>query len=55
MDPALQEWLDLALRWMHAIAGIAWVGTSFFFNWLDARMSRLRCQLWILRWGRRAR
>lgn len=39
MDPALQEWLDLALRWMHAIAGIAWVGTSFFFNWLDARMS----------------
>ena len=39
MDSALQEWLDLALRWMHAIAGIAWVGTSFFFNWLDARMS----------------
>ncbi len=39
MDPALQEWLDLALRWMHVIAGIAWIGTSFFFNWLDARMS----------------
>ena len=40
MDPALQEWLNLALRWMHAIAGIAWIGTSFFFNWLDARMSQ---------------
>ena len=39
MDPAIQEWLNLTLRWMHAIAGIAWVGTSFFFNWLDARMS----------------
>ena len=39
MDPTLQEWLNLALRWMHVIAGIAWIGTSFFFNWLDARMS----------------
>jgi uncharacterized membrane protein len=31
----LHEWLDLALRWIHVIVGIAWIGTSFYFNWLN--------------------
>lgn len=29
------EWLNLVLRWMHLIFGIAWIGSSFFFVWLD--------------------
>ncbi|HEX6957511.1 MAG TPA: urate hydroxylase PuuD [Ferrovibrio sp.] len=29
------EWLNLVLRWMHLIFGIAWIGSSFFFIWLD--------------------
>lgn len=29
------EWLSLILRWMHLIFGIAWIGSSFFFVWLD--------------------
>lgn len=35
LDPHAQQWLDLAVRWMHVIAGIAWIGTSFYFNWLN--------------------
>ncbi len=29
------EWLNLALRWFHLTAGIAWIGASFYFVWLD--------------------
>ena len=32
---ALGEWLNLALRWLHLTAGIAWIGSSFYFVWLD--------------------
>jgi uncharacterized membrane protein len=31
----LGEWLNLALRWLHLITGIAWIGSSFYFVWLD--------------------
>jgi len=34
MDPVLKEWLDLVVRWVHVITGIAWIGASFYFNWL---------------------
>lgn len=32
----LQEWLGFSLRWLHLIAGISWIGSSFYFMWLDA-------------------
>ena len=35
MDVYLYEWLNLALRWLHFVAGIAWIGSSFYFVWLD--------------------
>src|SRR5687768_16670905 len=31
----LVEWLNLAIRWLHLVAGIAWIGSSFYFVWLD--------------------
>ena len=31
----LAEWLNLAIRWLHLTAGIAWIGSSFYFVWLD--------------------
>ena len=34
MDPILREWLELVVRWIHVITGIAWIGASFYFNWL---------------------
>jgi uncharacterized membrane protein len=35
MDVVLTEWLSLAVRWLHVIAGMAWIGTSFYFIHLD--------------------
>jgi len=29
------DWLNLILRWAHLIVGIAWIGASFYFIWLD--------------------
>ena len=37
MNYALQEWLNLALRWTHVFAGIMWVGATYYFTWLDRR------------------
>ncbi len=38
--PYFIDWLDLITRWIHIIVGIAWIGTSFYFNWLDSRLDR---------------
>lgn len=35
MDPNLYEWLHLAVRWFHFMMGVAWVGASFYFTWLN--------------------
>jgi uncharacterized membrane protein len=29
------EWANLLVRWLHLITGIAWIGASFYFVWLD--------------------
>ena len=39
LDPVLSEWLNLILRWTHVFAGIMWVGTTYYFTWLDARLT----------------
>jgi uncharacterized membrane protein len=36
----LSEWLNLALRWLHLTAGIAWIGSSFYFVWLDNHLTK---------------
>jgi uncharacterized membrane protein len=38
---AYNEWIELALRWTHVFAGIMWVGTTYYFTWLDGRFSEL--------------
>ena len=40
MDPFLVDWLNLVLRWGHMIAGIAWIGTSFYFVALDFSLKK---------------
>ena len=35
MDSVLTEWLSLVVRWLHVVAGIAWIGSSFYFIHLD--------------------
>jgi uncharacterized membrane protein len=39
LDPTLSEWLNLLFRWTHVFAGIMWVGTTYYFTWLDARLT----------------
>jgi uncharacterized membrane protein len=35
VEPFIADWLNLLIRWGHMIAGIAWIGTSFYFVALD--------------------
>lgn len=35
MDAYILDWLQLIFRWLHVITGIAWIGASFYFVWLD--------------------
>ena len=40
MDPVITEWVGLLIRWAHVMAGIAWIGSSFFFIFLDASLRK---------------
>lgn len=60
LDPTLSEWLNLLFRWIHVFAGIMWVGTTYYFTWLDARLSEeekaavntgLSAQIWMVHSG----
>lgn len=35
MSAYVVDWLNLVLRWLHVITAIAWIGSSFYFIWLD--------------------
>lgn len=35
IDPYLRDWLSLLVRWLHVIAAIGWIGSSFYFVLLD--------------------
>ncbi len=39
VDPYLIDWLDLVFRWLHVIAAIVWIGTSFYFVALDNHLT----------------
>jgi uncharacterized membrane protein len=56
LEAYLLEWLNLGLRWAHVIVGIAWIGASFYFIWLDnhlepARDPKLAGELWAVHGG----
>ena len=40
MDPYITEWLNLVIRFAHLITGIAWIGASFYFIWLDNHLQK---------------
>lgn len=40
MDPYITEWLNLIIRFAHLIVGIAWIGASFYFVWLDNHLEK---------------
>lgn len=35
MEGYIVDWLNLLIRWLHVITGVAWIGASFYFIWLD--------------------
>src|SRR6266446_8487467 len=40
MTSWLADWANLLLRWAHFVAGIAWIGSSFYFIWLDRALTK---------------
>ena len=40
MEAYLLEWMTLVARWAHIVVGIAWIGASFYFIWLDNHLER---------------
>jgi uncharacterized membrane protein len=38
MEAYVLDWLNLLLRWLHLITGIAWIGASFYFVMLDTSL-----------------
>ncbi len=40
MEAHIVEWLNLLVRWIHFIIGVAWIGASFYFNWLENHLNR---------------
>ncbi|MGB1236653.1 MAG: urate hydroxylase PuuD [Pseudomonadales bacterium] len=57
MDPHVTEWLNLLVRWGHMITGVAWIGASFYFVWLENNLNRsnprdgLAGDLWAIHGG----
>ncbi len=39
ISPTLNEWLNLVIRWFHVFTGILWIGTTYYFTWLDGRFA----------------
>ena len=35
MEAYFVDWLNLLVRWLHFVTSIAWIGSSFYFIWLD--------------------
>lgn len=42
MEIAFADWLNLVFRWLHLITGIAWIGASFYFIFLDLSLRKRR-------------
>jgi uncharacterized membrane protein len=51
----MTEWIHLFLRWTHVFAAILWVGTTYYFTWLDGQLRRLEARgggaVWMLHSG----
>jgi len=56
VEAHILEWVNLALRWAHVIVGIAWIGASLYFIWLDNHLepskdARIAGELWAVHGG----
>ena len=44
MEAYIVDWLNLVGRWVHLVTGIAWIGASFYFVWLDNHLEEPKQQ-----------
>ncbi len=54
MDPTISEWINLLVRWFHVFAGILWIGSTYYFTWLDGRLrdtAENQGQVWMVHSG----
>lgn len=60
LDPYLTDWLNLLIRFLHVVSGVAWIGASFYFVWLDNNLETppqwkkdkgIRGDLWAIHGG----
>lgn len=58
MEAHLLEWARLGARWLHVLAGAVWIGTSFYFTWLNHTLrppeesrGRVAGELWSVHGG----
>ena len=42
MEAYLLDWLNILVRWLHFVTGIAWIGSSLYFIWLDNHLEEPR-------------
>ncbi len=40
MEVDFYSWISLVVRWLHIITGVAWIGASFYFVWLDNHLTK---------------
>lgn len=40
MEGYILDWANMLLRWVHVITAIAWIGSSFYFVWLDNSLTK---------------
>lgn len=58
LEGLVGDWLHLGLRWLHVVVGAAWIGTSFYFNYLNHSLrpppqadGRVSGELWAVHGG----
>jgi uncharacterized membrane protein len=57
MEFQWSEWINLIARWVHVFAGILWVGSTYYFTWLDGRFAeeekagKEKPEVWIVHSG----
>jgi uncharacterized membrane protein len=44
MSFSVSEWANLIFRWAHVFSAILWVGSTYYFTWLDGQMRRLEAR-----------
>src|SRR5438552_8296823 len=51
MMDALPEWSNLLIRWFHVFAGILWIGSTWYFTWLDRQLHAAPEGVWMVHSG----